>query len=141
MQRIFSSDTSKLTYEEAEALERFFEDDEVNGITNYIPGSDVIALIETAREMNYEYQTFYSQIKTYQKWNKGKSFDDLIITIYKKYIYNADKIIALIDSIQSENEINDVKNIIENLKTDGIIDTNAYNDFIAQIEGKANDIL
>lgn len=91
--------------------------------------------------MDYEYQTFYSQIKAYQKWNKGKSFDDLIITIYKKYIYNAYKIIALIDSIQSENEINDVKNIIENLKTDGIIDTNAYNDFIAQIEEKANDIL
>lgn len=141
LQRIFSSDTSKLTYEEAEALEHFFEDDEVNGITNYIPGSDFIALIETAREMNYEYQTFYSQIKSYQKWNKGKSFDNLIITIYKKYIYSADKIIALIDSIQSENEINDVKNIIENLKTDGIIDTNAYNDFIAQIEEKANDIL
>lgn len=37
LQRMFSSDTKDLTYEEAEALTDFFDDKEVNGITNYIP--------------------------------------------------------------------------------------------------------
>lgn len=37
LQRMFSSDTSELTDEEAEALTHFFDDNEVNGITNYIP--------------------------------------------------------------------------------------------------------
>ena len=33
----FSSDVSDITYEEAEALTNFFDDKEVNGITNFIP--------------------------------------------------------------------------------------------------------
>ena len=33
----FSSDVSDITYEEAEALINFFDDKEVNGITNFIP--------------------------------------------------------------------------------------------------------
>lgn len=33
----FSSDVSDITYEEAEALTKFFDDKEVNGITNFIP--------------------------------------------------------------------------------------------------------
>lgn len=33
----FSSDVSDITYEEAEALTNFFDDKEVNGLTNFIP--------------------------------------------------------------------------------------------------------
>lgn len=33
----FSSDVSDITYEEAEALTNFFDDKELNGITNFIP--------------------------------------------------------------------------------------------------------
>lgn len=33
----FSTDVSDISYEEAEALTNFFEDKEVNGITNFIP--------------------------------------------------------------------------------------------------------
>ena len=33
----FSSDVSDISYEEAEALTNFFDDKEVNGITNFIP--------------------------------------------------------------------------------------------------------
>lgn len=33
----FSSDVSDITYKEAEALTNFFDDKEVNGITNFIP--------------------------------------------------------------------------------------------------------
>ena len=33
----FSTDVSDISYEEAEALVNFFDDKEVNGITNFIP--------------------------------------------------------------------------------------------------------
>ena len=33
----FSTDVSDITYEEAEALTYFFEDTEVNSVTNFIP--------------------------------------------------------------------------------------------------------
>lgn len=33
----FSTDVSEISYEEAEALMNFFDDKEVNGITNFIP--------------------------------------------------------------------------------------------------------
>lgn len=33
----FSTDVSDISYEEAEALTNFFDDKEVNGITNFIP--------------------------------------------------------------------------------------------------------
>ena len=37
LQTRFSTDISDISYEEAEALVNFFDDKEVNGITNFIP--------------------------------------------------------------------------------------------------------
>ena len=37
LQKRFSSEVKELTFDEAEVLTNFFDDDDVNGITNFIP--------------------------------------------------------------------------------------------------------
>lgn len=74
IQKKYGSETNDITYEEAESLANFFEDVEVNKITNYIPGSDVLAVIEETREQKNSYEQFYSQMNSIFRYNKGRKY-------------------------------------------------------------------
>ena len=64
-----------------------FEDKKVNKITNYVEGSEVIALLEIAREMkNTRYELFSRQIEDNIKENKGKPNVNLMKKLYLKYV-------------------------------------------------------
>jgi hypothetical protein len=147
----FSTDVSEISYQEAEALTMFFEDKEVNGITNFIPGSNVLPVIEEAREQNTDYSTFASQMESIIQWNKGKSIENILRKIYAKYIYkgnqNSDElemlysnILELIANSLSENDLQEVESIIANLFSEGKIDEKEYNYLLNAINDKRKEI-
>lgn len=147
----FSTDVSEISYQEAEALTMFFEDKEVNGITNFIPGSNVLPVIEEAREQNTDYSTFASQMESIIQWNKGKSIENILRKIYAKYIYkgnqNSDElemlysnILELITNSISENDLQEVESIIANLLSEGKIDEKEYNYLLNAINVKRKEI-
>lgn len=147
----FSTDVSEISYQEAEALTMFFEDKEVNGITNFIPGSNVLPVIEEAREQNTDYSTFASQMESIIQWNRGKSIENILRKIYAKYIYkgnqNSDElemlysnILELITNATSENDIQEVESIIANLLSEGKIDEKEYNYLLNAINDKRKEI-
>ena len=104
-------------------------------------GSDVLALIEVAREQDYNYQTFYEQMKTYQKWNKGKGYDDIIRKIYIKYVYKTSteandtdilysNVLDMIENSNSEMDLREAESIVETLREEKQITESEYNYFI-----------
>ena len=114
-------------------------------------GSDVLALIETARENNYTYETFIEKMKAYQKYNAGKDFDDLIRKIYVKYVYKGneeleeldifyDNIFNLIDNANSFEELDEIEAIIENLNVEMKINESEYNYLINKLNEKRNNL-
>ncbi len=148
----YGSETEDITEEEAEALYNFFEDREVNRITNFIPGSTVIANIEFARENKYNYEDFASSLKSYQLYNKGNNIDDILRKIYVKYIFKGNRnineveilynnIIELIDNASSENDIQEIESIISNLLSEKKIDSKEYNYLLNLLNDKRNEIL
>ena len=147
----FSTDVSDISYQEAEALTMFFEDKEVNGITNFIPGSDVLAVIEEARERQNDYSTFASQMESIIQWNKGTSMENILRKIYAKYIYkgnqNSDElemlygnILELITNATSENDLQEVESIISNLMSEGKIESKEYNYLLNAINDKRKEL-
>lgn len=147
----FSTEVSDISYKEAEVLTRFFDDKEVNGITNFIQGSDVLAIIEEAREQNEDYSTFASQMETIVRWNKGTSFESLLRKIYTKYVYrgnqNTDEIeilysnvLDLVSNANTENDIDEVESILSNLMSEGKIDEKEYNYLLNAINDKRKEI-
>lgn len=144
----FSTDVSDLSNEEAESLYNFFEDKEVNGITNFIPGSDVLPVIETAREYNYTYENFYDTITGYIKYNKGKgNIEKLLRKIYTKYVFrgnnNTDDInilysnvIELINNASTQSDFEEVESIIDNLLAENKIDSKEHNYLINLLNDK-----
>lgn len=147
----FSTDVSDISYEEAEALTNFFEDREVNGITNFIPGSDVLAVIEEAREKQNDYETFYSQMQSIIQWNRGTSIENLLRKIYAKYIYrgneNTDElemlysnVLELIASATTEYDLQEVESIVSNLLSEEKIKEQEYNYLINAINDKRKEI-
>lgn len=147
----FSTDVSEISYQEAEALTMFFEDKEVNEITNFIPGSNVLPVIEEAREQNTDYSTFASQMESIIQWNRGKSIENILRKIYAKYIYkgnqNSDElemlysnILELVTNATSENDIQEVESIIANLLSEGKINEKEYNYLLNTINDKRKEI-
>lgn len=147
----FSTDVSEISYKEAEALTMFFEDKEVNGITNFIPGSNVLPVIEEAREQNTDYSSFASQMESIIQWNRGKSIENILRKIYVKYIYKGNQdsdelemlysnILELITNATSENDIQEVESIIANLLSEGKIDEKEYNYLLNAINDKRKEI-
>lgn len=147
----FSTEVSDISYKEAEVLTRFFDDKELNGITNFIQGSDVLAIIEEAREQNADYSTFASQMESIVRWNKGTSFENLLRKIYTKYVYrgnqNTDEIeilysnvLDLVSNANTENDIDEVESIVSNLMSEGKIQTKDYNYLINIINDKRKEI-
>lgn len=143
----FSTDVSDITYEEAEALTNFFDDKEVNGITNFIPGSDVLAVIEEAREKKNDYITFASQMEAIVRYNKGTSYENILRKIYIKYIYrgnnNQDDVEILynnyesaIDLASSEDELDELAGILDDLREQDKIDEKEFSYLIDKINDK-----
>lgn len=147
----FSTDISDITYKEAEALSMFFEDKEVNKITNFIPGSDVLAVIEEAREQDNDYETFSSQMESIIQYNKGSDIENILRKIYIKYVYGGNKntneldilydnIFNLISSAINESDLQEIESIITDLKTQGKINNSEYNYLINAVDDKRKEL-
>ena len=147
----FSTDVSDITYEEAESLTNFFEDNEVNGITNFIPGSDVLAIIEEAREMKSDYTTFASQMEAVVRYNKGTSYENILRKIYIKYVYkgNTDTseleilyndVFELLSNASSEYELQDIENEINDLSVRNKINEQEYNYLMSEVNNKRKEL-
>lgn len=144
----FSTDVSEISYEEAEVLTHFFEDKEVNGITNYIKGSDVLAIIEEAREKNFDYETFSNIMNGYIVYNKGKGdIESILRKIYIKYVYkgNTEKseidilynnYESAIDLASSEDELEELAGILDDLMEQGKISEKEFTYLIDKINDK-----
>jgi hypothetical protein len=147
----FSTDVSDITYEEAEALTMFFDDKEVNGITNFIPGSDVLAVIEEAREQQNDYSIFASQMESIIQWNRGTNFESILRKIYAKYVYrgnqNTDEIeilygnvLELINNANSENDLQEIESIVSSLMAEGKIESKEYNYLMNAVNDKRKEL-
>lgn len=137
----FSSEVKELTYDEAEVLSIFFEDDNVNDITNFIQGSDVLAVIEEAKEKQMEYDIFDSIMKSIKRWNGKYNFDNLLKTIYRKYIFRGIGYIEeFINNVNDETELDSIKSKIDSLVENDIISNMEYNYLINLIDEKRNII-
>ena len=147
----FSTDVSDISYEEAEALVNFFDDKEVNGITNFIPGSTVTGIIEEAREMKSDYTTFASQMEAVARYNKGSSYENILRKIYIKYVYkgNTDpseleilynNIFELLSNASNESDLQEVESIISNLLSEGKIKEQEYNYLMNAINDKRKEL-
>lgn len=147
----FSTDISDISYEEAEALVNFFDDKEVNGITNFIPGSTVTGIIEEAREKQNDYSTFASQMESVKQWNRGTSMENILRKIYAKYIYRGNEdtnelemlygnVLELIESATSEYDLQEVENIVSNLLSEGKIKEQEYNYLMNAINDKRKEL-
>lgn len=147
----FSTDVSDISYEEAEALVNFFDDKEVNGITNFIPGSTVTGIIEEAREKQNDYSTFASQMESVKQWNRGTSMENILRKIYAKYIYRGNEdtnelemlygnVLELIASATSEYDLQEVESIVSNLLSEGKIKEQEYNYLMNAINDKRKEL-
>ena len=144
------TDVSDITTEEATAIYYIFEDKEVNKITNFIEGSDILAIIEESRQRSDSYETFSNKCLSAIKYNRGKSIETLLKKIYIKYVNNSNQneieivnqyIIDLIDSIKYSEDIEDVRNIILEYKNKNKINNDEYNYLINKLKDKENEIL
>lgn len=148
----FSTDVSEISYEEAEVLTHFFDDKEVNGITNYIKGSDVLAIIEEAREKNFDYETFSNIMNGYIIYNKGKgNIESIIRKIYIKYVYkgNTEKsevdmlynnFESTIDLASTQNELDEIESIVEDLLRQNKINEKEYTYLMNKINDKRKEL-
>lgn len=147
----FSTDVSDISYEEAEALVNFFDDKEVNGITNFIPGSTVTGIIEEAREKQNDYSTFASQMESVKQWNRGTSMENILRKIYAKYIYRGNEdtdelemlysnVLELIASATSEYDLQEVESIVSNLLSERKIKEQEYNYLMNAINDKRKEL-
>lgn len=141
IQRKFSTEIKEITYDEAEVLSNFFDDDDVNDITNFIPGSDVRAVVVEAKEKQMEYDIFDSIMKSIKRWNGKYNFDNLLKTIYRKYIFRGIGYIEeIINNANDESELDSIKSKIDSLVENDIISNMDYNYLINLIDEKRNII-
>lgn len=148
----FSSETNEISYAEAEVLTHFFDDKDVNGITNYIKGSDVLAIIEEAKEKNFDYETFSSTMNSYIQYNKGKgNYETILRKIYSKYIFTGSENVEetdllygnigeLVNTATTESDLQEVESIISNLIAEGKITSKEFNYLINLINEKRKEL-
>lgn len=114
-------------------------------------GSNVLAIIEEAREKQNNYLTFASQMESIKKWNEGKSMLDLLRKIYIKYIFRGNEdtdemeilfsnILELIANAKSEYDLQEVESIVSNLLAEEKIDSKDYNYLINTINDKRKEL-
>ena len=144
----FGVDTD-ITDDEVESLVNFFEDSDVNKSTNYVEGSDIITIIEDMREKEQPtFDNFVTEMKRYQRWNKGKEIKQLR-NIFKKYIAKkSGKDIDVffgyikdsIDEATTSEELDDLEDSIKDLLDDGLMKKSEYNHFMDLIEEKRQEV-
>ena len=114
-------------------------------------GSDVLAVIEEAREKQNNYLTFASQMESIKKWNEGKSMLNVLRKIYIKYIFQGNEdtdemeilysnILELIANAKSEYDLQEVESIVSNLLAEDKIDSKDYNYLINNINDKRKEL-
>lgn len=148
----FSGVAGKLSFKEAETLSNFFNDKDVYGITNFIKGSNVLGIIEEAKEYGVSFEEFRSRMLVYITENKGKgNLEQLIRNIYTKYVYKMsssesdidflyDNVRASIDLADNNTDLEEIENTIELLRTDGRIDESEYNYLTNLLLQKRNEL-
>lgn len=137
------------------ALLDLFEDKEVNKITNYVEGSEVIALLEIAREENTTYELFSRQIIDNVKVNKGKPNENLLKKLYLKYVLGQGSslrkstnievvnsyIMDLINNCKYSEDVKEVDDILNDYKQDSMITQTEYNYLSQKLREKESEIL
>lgn len=137
------------------ALIDLFEDKEVNKITNYIEGSDVIPLLEIAREENTTYELLSRRIKDNVKVNKGKPPETLMKKLYLKYVLGQGSslrkaenieivnsyIMDLINNCKYSEDVKEVDDILNNYKQDDMLTNTEYNYLSQKLREKESEIL
>ena len=132
-----------------------FEDKEVNKITNYVEGSEVIALLEIAREENTTYELFSRQIEDNIKVNKGKPTETLMKKLYLKYVAGKSTslrkaenieivnsyIMDLINNCKYSEDVKEVDDILNNYKQDDMLTNTEYNYLSQKLREKESEIL
>ena len=137
------------------ALLDLFEDKEVNKITNYVEGSEVIALLEIAREENPTYELFSRQIEDNVKVNKGKPNENLLKKLYLKYVLGQGSslrksvnievvnsyIMDLINNCKYSEAVKEVDDMLNNYKQDNMLTNTEYNYLSQKLREKESEIL
>lgn len=133
-------DEGAMSEDELDSLANFFEDDEVNDITNYLDGSPVLTIIgDYIEKDDKSYGNFYSDMIAHQQYHiKGDNVKaiptDLLRRIYVKYIYkmhDTDNIDTSVDSMydlegKSETELDSMLQEVERDYNSGAIDSKEY---------------
>ena len=136
-----STEVHEMTYEEAEALTLFFEDRDVNKITNFIPGSTITGIIEEEKESKkYDYKSFLEKAKSLQQYNKGKSMDRILKKIFRKYIFSMAEIKQLIDNANSKYELEKIEELLKDLANEHILLSKDYTEIIDLINNKKDEL-
>ena len=109
----------------------------------------MIAIIETAKEYEYSYEEFSSMINNYIQYNKGTPDENILRKIYSKYIFKGKNdiedlkynISELINNIETNNDIEEIESIINDLISVGKIDEKTSNYLLDILENKRKEIL
>lgn len=147
LRRQFSTEAKELSIPESIALMQFFEDREVNKITNFIEGSNVLDIIEDVREQKGSFDDFVEKIEGNKTYNTNKNINiNLLRKIYIKYIFKGNteneieilysSIFELINNMNTENDKEEIRNLIENLRNEGKIKESEYNYLINELNQK-----
>lgn len=146
----FGTEEKDISVEEAEALASFFDDKEVNKITNFIEGSDILSIIEGAIARSDSYEVFRNQALSIIKYNKGKNIENLLKKTYLKYVNRSkgskieivnNYIMDLINNASFLSDLRDVESIIESYKKDGRLTAREFNYLIEKLREKENEII
>lgn len=76
----------EFTEQEAQSLYDLLEEDYLKEITNYIPASDVWALIAEAKEANWTQKSFINEINNYINYGQDIDMKNILKEIYNKYV-------------------------------------------------------
>lgn len=72
--------------EEIESLYNILEDDDYSDIIDFIPPSDIWAIIAEAKAQNYTVDTFINKVKHYIDYGNDTGIKNNLISLYNKYV-------------------------------------------------------
>ena len=146
----FSTDVKQLTTQEAEVLYSIFTDKDVNQISNFVPGSDALAVTENAVEQKQSFNDFVAVMNSVKKYNGHRgNYDDILRKIYMKYVYKGNgneievlysNVFELINNAESISDLEEVESIISDLKADNKISDSEFNYIVGAIDTKRREI-
>lgn len=146
----FSTDVKDLTTEEAEVLYNIFTDKDVNQITNFVQGSDALAVTDNAVEQKQSFNDFVAVMNSVKKYNGHRgNYDDILRKLYIKYVYkgNANEIevlysnvFELINNAVSISDLDEVESIIRDLRANNKISDSEFNYIVGAIDTKRREI-